>query len=206
MGNTTLYETDLPMQIFEWEGKESNQWWEMLPLSNDADDHNPVLAQFLLDLGEKGYVFETIDGWGPVGSECWKSMIRLAPSKPQIGPHFEIPQNTLRMPPRMVFQSARSYYRTVLHELSHSTGHARRLNRCPTNAATPKDYPIEECIADLSGALLYVNLGGDPSSLMDSWAYYVHGWEKSNSFPINRKEVTEKARASASWLLLEAFE
>jgi len=64
---------------------------------------------------------------------------------------FYVPsQDFVQVPPQPAFFEQINYYRTCLHELTHATGHAKRLNRDLTNGFGSKDYAREELIA-LSG-------------------------------------------------------
>src|SRR3546814_13729511 len=56
-----------------------------------------------------------------------------------------------------------NYYRTCLHELTHATGHAKRLCRDLTNSFGSKDYAREELIAEMGSAFLCAALGITPT-------------------------------------------
>ncbi|KKW90179.1 ArdC family protein [Sphingobium chungbukense] len=60
------------------------------------------------------------------------------------GPDF------VQVPPQPAFFEQINYYRTCLHELTHATGHAKRLDRKILNPFGSKDYAREELVA-LSG-------------------------------------------------------
>jgi len=60
------------------------------------------------------------------------------------------------MPPRELFTSAEEYYATLLHELTHSTGHPKRLARETITEAAPFGsavYSKEECIVRRVGVI-----------------------------------------------------
>ena len=50
----------------------------------------------------------------------------------------------IQMPPRVAFHSAAGWSNTILHELSHASGHSSRLNRDLRNAFGSPDYSREE--------------------------------------------------------------
>ena len=52
--------------------------------------------------------------------------------------------DVVQVPPQPAFFEQINYYRTCLHELTHATGHAKRLNRDLTNGFGSKDYAREE--------------------------------------------------------------
>ena len=71
-------------------------------------------------------------------------------------------QDYIRMPPLATFDSTAGYYSTLLHELTHWTGHESRLNRA--GIASPEDidsqgYAFEELIAEMGSAFLCSDLG-----------------------------------------------
>ena len=71
--------------------------------------------------------------------------------------------DVVRMPDRTAFHSPEAYYSTLFHELTHSTGHQKRLGRFtadqpPAPFGTP-DYSREELVAELGAALLCARTG-----------------------------------------------
>jgi antirestriction protein ArdC len=75
--------------------------------------------------------------------------------------------DTVTLPPRSAFRDARAYYTTLFHELTHSTGHAKRLGRpgFERNHAAPfgsADYAREELVAELGAAFLCGESGLEP--------------------------------------------
>lgn len=83
------------------------------------------------------------------------------------------------MPDLGQFETAESYYATLFHELTHSTGHASRLNR-PTLAQAPApfgspDYSREELVAEFGAAFLCGHAGIFPR-VADNSAAYIDDW------------------------------
>ena len=61
--------------------------------------------------------------------------------------------------PRDTFRSDESFTRTLLHEMTHSTGHPSALARsCNTNFGSP-EYAKEELIAELGSLFMSADLG-----------------------------------------------
>ncbi len=72
------------------------------------------------------------------------------------------------------------YYSTLFHELTHATGHAKRLARPGiTDSAKFADhgYSREELIAEMGAAFLCGHTGVSPATL-DNSAAYVAQWLK----------------------------
>ena len=82
------------------------------------------------------------------------------------------------MPPRGAFKSEAGYYSTLFHELTHSTGHASRLNRKTITEKTgfgSEDYSKEELIAELGAAFLCGFTGVEQKTIENS-AAYIASW------------------------------
>jgi Antirestriction protein len=54
-------------------------------------------------------------------------------------------EDRVNMPPVETFQTGRDHDTIFLHELSHSTGHANRLNRDLTGTFGAKSMPRKNC-------------------------------------------------------------
>jgi antirestriction protein ArdC len=71
-----------------------------------------------------------------------------------------------------------AYYATALHELTHWTGSARRLDRTQPTRFGGKAYAFEELVAELGAAMLCAMLGVT-SSTRDDHAQYIDNWLKA---------------------------
>ncbi|WP_138994229.1 ArdC family protein [Larkinella sp. C7] len=87
----------------------------------------------------------------------------------------------VNMPDQEQFSSSKTYYSVLFHELTHSTGHASRLNRegvtqlCPFGST---NYSREELVAELGAAFLNTFTGIADETLLDNSAAYLKGWLK----------------------------
>lgn len=80
-----------------------------------------------------------------------------------------------------LFESAGEYYSALFHELAHSTGHARRLNRKEISEPSgfgSEPYSREELTAELTAAFLCAVTGISQQTLENS-AAYIQGWLKA---------------------------
>lgn len=84
------------------------------------------------------------------------------------------------MPPPENFTGRESYYATLFHELTHATGHSKRLDRGldprPPPFGSP-DYSKEELVAEMGSAFLAAVAGISPATIEQS-AAYIDGWRK----------------------------
>ncbi|MFO1458717.1 MAG: zincin-like metallopeptidase domain-containing protein [Verrucomicrobiota bacterium] len=98
-------------------------------------------------------------------------------------PHYVPSLDTVEMPSRETFRAEWRFYKTLFHELAHSTGHEKRLNRASLTenrgmyaaGETRKIYCLEELVAEMAAAFLGAHSGivqdGDENS-----AAYLQGW------------------------------
>jgi antirestriction protein ArdC len=85
------------------------------------------------------------------------------------------------IPEQIRFASSEEYYSTLFHELAHSTGHSRRLNRgIDTKPAVfgSSEYAREELIAEMTAAFLCGHAGITPATIENA-AAYIGGWIKT---------------------------
>ncbi len=84
----------------------------------------------------------------------------------------------IKLPEKESFHSIPEYYSTIFHELTHSTGHQKRLNRKGITNPTwfgSYDYSKEELVAEMGASFLCSIAGIDNDTLENSTAY-IHGW------------------------------
>lgn len=92
--------------------------------------------------------------------------------------YYVPPRDEVHLPPRSAFRSADGLYATLFHELAHSTGHPRRLNREGCQGAVAFGSPVysrEELVAEFAAAFLCHDAGIDASRL-DQSAAYIASW------------------------------
>ena len=68
-----------------------------------------------------------------------------------------------------------SYYGTILHEMTHSSGHESRLNRLKPAAFGSEEYAREELVAELGSALL-ASRYGMAKQVKEESAAYLKSW------------------------------
>jgi antirestriction protein ArdC len=87
-------------------------------------------------------------------------------------------QDEITLPEAGCFESAEDYYSTLFHELTHSTGHASRLNRkevTEPNRFGSDPYSREELVAEMGAAFLCGHCGIEHRTV-DQSAGYVSHW------------------------------
>jgi|CXWL01.1.fsa_nt_gi antirestriction protein ArdC len=113
--------------------------------------------------------------------------------------------DSVTMPPRSAFERAEGYYSTLFHELTHATGHAKRLARpgFDKNHASPfgsEPYAREELVAELGAAFLCGEAGLDPD--ISNSAAYIDHWRRQLSRD-SRLVITaaQQAQRAADFIL-----
>ena len=95
----------------------------------------------------------------------------------------------IHLPKQKYFKSSADYNATALHELTHSTGHEKRLNRELKNFFGSEEYAFEELVAEIGCAMtsqfLKEGLGQtqfeNSAAYLDSWIKAVK--ENADVFP-----------------------
>ena len=114
-----------------------------------------------------------------------EQIIAAMPNPPQIQhagskAFYSCMTDRVTMPPRNQFVSAEEYSATLLHELTHSTGHPKRLAREGITEAAAFGsavYSKEELIAEMGAAYLCAEAGISNAVIVNQ-AAYVAGWLK----------------------------
>lgn len=100
--------------------------------------------------------------------------ISFAPGRAVYRPRID----AISVPDKMDFPILAEYYCTLFHELVHSTGHRKRLNRPGIEEYAEfgdENYSKEELVAELGASMLCTIAGIDNSTLPNS-ASYIGSW------------------------------
>lgn len=85
-------------------------------------------------------------------------------------PAYSIMMDKIKMPWLVYFKNNSEYYQAFFHEMTHSTGHEKRLNRKIQNSFGTEDYSKEELVAEV-GASILANETGTPRNKQNTQAY-----------------------------------
>jgi len=102
---------------------------------------------------------------------------------------YQSRKDKILMPTKEQFKTQEGFYATMLHELSHWTGHSSRLDRKLGNRFGSKEYAFEELIAEISASFLCCHLGFRYSTQHSA---YVKSWIK-----VLKEDKTAIFRASS---------
>jgi len=132
--------------------------------------------------------------------------IKYGGGQPAYHPTWDV----VKMPEREAFESSEEFYGTLYHELSHATGHQKRVGRKGITEPSffgSHLYSKEELVAEMSAAFLCGHSGIERT--IENSAAYIAGWlkalkndktlliqaasqaQKASDFILNRKEDSE---------------
>lgn len=100
------------------------------------------------------------------------AVIRTSPDKAYYSPS----EDYIAMPAMERFKDTDGYYATLLHELTHMSGHPTRLNRDLSGTFGSEKYAFEELVAELGSAFLCSHLGIDLQNAQHP--QYLQSWIK----------------------------
>lgn len=105
-----------------------------------------------------------------------EALIRASGVEVRIGgdrAFYHLQRDYIQVPPPQAFFEPVNWHRTALHELGHSSGHPKRLNRDLSGAFGSQKYAFEELVAEVASAFLCAALGIVPTV---RHADYIGAW------------------------------
>lgn len=117
--------------------------------------------------------------------------------------------DSVTVPCREQFTESAEFYSTVFHELGHSTGAPKRLNRFKIFDADvafgSESYSREELVAELTACSILANMGVETATSFRNNAAYIQGWSKKLK---EDKEaiIRASAKAEAAYNLIMGIE
>lgn len=120
-------------------------------------------------------------------AEC-ETVVKHMPKLPDLRhgesrAYYSPAKDLVNMPKRGLFDTAETYYATLFHELTHSTGHPSRLARAGVSgcgdwsAFGTAPYAKEELVAEMGSAFVCGHVGISPC-ILDNSAAYIASWLK----------------------------
>lgn len=91
--------------------------------------------------------------------------------------YYSITKDEIVVPEKGQFISGESFYGTLLHEMTHSTGAKERLDRFKASSFGDANYAREELVAELGSALISSRYG-ITKQIKDESAAYLQSWLK----------------------------
>ena len=144
---------------------EQTQDCQVKPLPTpEVTDHDPIQAAEAIIAGMPG----------PPGIEFYENANYV--------PHYQPAGDVIRVPKMGRYPNPEDYYNTVFHELTHATGHPKRLERfsLDANANDLHAYGREELTAAMGSAMLAAH-AGISAELVERDASYIRHWRDAIS-------------------------
>jgi antirestriction protein ArdC len=117
---------------------------------------------------------------------------------------YSITADRITLPLRKQFKTSDGYYGTLLHELTHWTGHKSRLDRDNANPFGSLKYAAEELVAEFGGVFLAAHLNVRTTGHRDSAKYLANWLEVLEKDTGNLFKAATRAQKSTDWLIAEA--
>jgi antirestriction protein ArdC len=108
----------------------------------------------------------------------------------------------VNMPKRGTFHTPEGYYKTLFHELVHSTGHTSRLDRGFGTSYGTEAYSKEELVAEIGASFLSATCGIDTRETDDNSVAYIQSWmKKLQADPKLIMQAASAAQKAANMIL-----
>ncbi len=113
--------------------------------------------------------------------------------------YYSPARDTIHVPALSQYADVSEYYSTVMHEMVHSTGHEKRLNRPGLTKVSfgSEKYSQEELVAEIGAASILNGLGIESANSFTNSVAYIDGWlsqlHKNKRLIVNAASAAEKA-------------
>lgn len=106
----------------------------------------------------------------------------------------------IEIPCKEQYKNVEEFYSTLFHEMLHSTGYSKRLNRLESGASAgfgSETYSKEELTAEIGSAMILNRLGIETDRTFSNSTAYIQNWlqvlRNDNKFIISASSKSEKA-------------
>lgn len=106
----------------------------------------------------------------------------------------------IEIPCKEQYKNVEEFYSTLFHEMVHSTGYYKRLNRLESGASAgfgSETYSKEELTAEIGSAMILNRLGIETEKTFNNSTAYIQNWlqvlKNDNKFIISASSKSEKA-------------
>jgi antirestriction protein ArdC len=107
----------------------------------------------------------------------------------------------IQMPEMDKFHSSEEYYSTLFHEVVHSTGHEKRLDRLDNSYFGDHSYSREELVAEIGSSFLRHLCGiEDERTDANSASYLKSWWKKLEKNPDDLRWASAKAQKAVDFV------
>lgn len=129
-----------------------------------------------------------------INKNKWICPIRIVPGDDA---YYSISKEEIVVPSKEQYKSEEDFYANLLHEMCHSTGSEKYLQRLKPTSFGSKDYATEELISELTAALV-ASVYGVPKHIKSDSAAYIRSWKESLSSDLSFAEDIFSKESDAS--------
>ncbi|KAA9325061.1 DUF1738 domain-containing protein [Hymenobacter busanensis] len=152
------------------------------------EEKTPFLKYYTVfsveDIENIDFVLPAVERHAHTPIEAAEAIVRNWDGRPAIEhlhqrAYYSPALDLVNMPERATFTTAEGYYATLFHELTHSTGHASRLDRPDLTAGEGKrsaSYAREELTAEMGASFLCAAAGLDTAQTETNAVAYIQSW------------------------------
>ncbi|MCC3160175.1 ssDNA-binding domain-containing protein [Hymenobacter sp. 15J16-1T3B] len=152
------------------------------------EEKTPFLKYYTVfsveDIENIDFVLPAVERHAHTPIEAAEAIVRNWDGRPAIEhlhqrAYYSPALDLVNMPERDTFTTAEGYYATLFHELTHSTGHASRLDRLDLTAGEGKrsaSYAREELTAEMGASFLCAAAGLDTAQTETNAVAYIQSW------------------------------
>ena len=153
------------------------RYTKVFPVNNIKDDDGNSLPD-ISDVKALNEAEEVPEANEIVKNYCEFSKVKVLHS-PSYSPCYSEMLDAVKMTNKELFTTGEEYYRTLFHELGHSTGTKQRLNRsCFKKYHATKERSREELIAEMCSLLLATECGFTDEFSVNNSDNYILSWIK----------------------------
>ena len=110
--------------------------------------------------------------------------------------------DSVTVPTMKQFEHIEEFYSTAFHELGHSTGHEKRLDRKIMNSFGSDPYSREELVAEITSASILNILGLESGNSFRNSTAYIQSWsEHIKNDPMMFVTATNRASKAVNYIL-----
>ena len=135
----------------------------------------------------------------------YKEIVPIKELKGSNRAFYSLATDSITIPSLSQFKSKPEYYSTVFHEMIHSTGHEKRLNRDTMTSYNEDNYSKEELIAEIGSALLRAHSNIEDVDTDNNSIAYLKGWYNSikNAKPSFITSCAQQAQKAMNFIVEE---
>ncbi|MGG1916082.1 zincin-like metallopeptidase domain-containing protein [Priestia megaterium] len=137
--------------------------------------------------------------------EAYKKEVRIDVLEGSDRAYYTPALDRISVPALSHYEQPEEFYSTTFHEMVHSTGHKKRLDRFDENESTAfgsESYSKEELVAEIGANMILATLGIECKSQQENSISYLYGWLSAiKKDPKLIVSAAQKAQKASDYIL-----